>query len=727
MSANNPAPSLSLTRMIWASIRHSWRVSASVALGVATATAVIVGALLVGDSMRGSLRSLTIERLGKTDSIVAPGIFFEPERVHQDAVALILFASGVVEAQQAGEENRVRRAGSIQLIGCDDDFWDLDVSGVRPARLPTDDGVVMNQSAATELGVKVGDLVTVRLPVEQAVPADSPLGRRDIQSEGLPRMEVLDIVPDRGLGRFAISPSQAAPQNVYLSRATVADVLERDGQANTLLFDHPVTIKDLRVGLEDLGLNLQRIRQEFDQADGSPQVIYDYYSLTSDQLLLPEPVVEQVLEDFDADQVSPVITYLANAIERLDATGKVIASVPYSTITAINSTPELPLDFGSPQELADATAVHLVLNQWAADRLNAEAGTQLRVAYYEPEVENGQEVERYFDAVVTAIVPITEPAKEYTRRKKAVFDQPPTVYNDPDLTPTVPGVTDQASISDWDLPFPLKRKIDDEDDQYWNQYRLTPKAFLPLADGRRLFGSRFGQTTSLRITKDAAEDVEQLRQRLDRIFEPRLADLGWVVRPLRQQQLAASRGTTPFDVLFLALSFFVILAAVMLIAMLFRLGMVERLRQFGTLLAIGWPPQRVGTLARREGLLVAALGVVLGLAGGAAYAVLVLWALRHWWVGAVTVPFLTFHWTPLSLAIGAISGWLVAGMTLLWTARSLLKVGTQSLLSGRDSDVQVVARKTSGGPAGLSKISWAALGILVLAVGIAASGAVLDG
>ena len=45
------------------------------------------------------------------------------------------------------------------------------------------------------------------------------------------------------------------------------------------------------------------------------------------------------------------------------------------------------------------------------------------------------------EAVVTQIVPITRPATPFRRRRAATFDKPPTVYNDPDLTPTVPGVT----------------------------------------------------------------------------------------------------------------------------------------------------------------------------------------------------------------------------------------------------------------------------------------------
>ena len=67
--------SFSLSRMVASTLRYWWRVSLSVALGVAVATAVIVGALLVGDSMRGSLRQLTIERLGNTEVVIFPGGF----------------------------------------------------------------------------------------------------------------------------------------------------------------------------------------------------------------------------------------------------------------------------------------------------------------------------------------------------------------------------------------------------------------------------------------------------------------------------------------------------------------------------------------------------------------------------------------------------------------------------------------------------------------------------
>ncbi len=365
--------SLTLSRMIFVGVRRSWRVSLSVALGVALATAVIVGALLVGDSMRGSLRSLTLERLGRTEAAIFPGAFFADAGITKDgnpAIPLILFDRGIAETR--GDDGTIRRAGSVQIIGCDDSFWTLDARQ-RPKLSIDDESIVLNQRAATELGVRVGDIVTLRLPVEQAVPADSPLGRRDTESEGLPRMKVSSIISDDGLGRFSMAASQASPMNVYVSRSVIGEALERKGQANVLLFDHLVSADDLDLDLADFGLTLRRIQQKSGEGE-SARIVFDYYSLTSDRLLLPDEAVKVLRNQFPDSQMSEVTTYLANAIERLDEDGKVAASVPYSTITAIDSTDSLPFNFRKPDG-SGVDSVPLVINSWAAERLDAKVGT----------------------------------------------------------------------------------------------------------------------------------------------------------------------------------------------------------------------------------------------------------------------------------------------------------------------------------------------------------------
>ncbi|MCC9657633.1 FtsX-like permease family protein [Rhodopirellula halodulae] len=752
------ARSVSMGSLVVSTLRHRQAVTLAVALGVATATAVITGALLVGDSMRGSLRSLTVERLGRIESIVSPGAFFPIDQVTLDgqtitvsanedseanpgaftSTPVILFPGGSVEAE-VDSDNRQRRIGGVQILGIEDAFWDLDVTGIRPEASPGDQSVVLNQAAADELRVAVGDQVTLRLPVEGAVPADSPLGRREIQSEGLPRMKVAAIVADAGLGRFSLSPNQAAPKTVFASREVIAEVLDREGQANAILDSRKLDAESVDWSLEALGWNLQTIERG-ENADGQP--VIHYLSLTSENLLLPTDAVRSIQNVLPRDTVTPIMTYLANAIEFIDPeSGEVLVndqhhSVPYSTLSALDSGPTLALDYSikdvasmSSESSGDEDRVPIVINDWTADRLGAKPGDSVRVFFYEPEVENGREVERSFDATITQVVPVTIPSKPYRRNREAVFDESITPYNDPNLTPDVPGVTDQASIGDWDLPFQLERDIDREDDQYWNEQRLTPKAFVPLAVGQKQFGSRFGETTGLRLDPKLASDMPGLRADILEATRTVQAELGWTPRLIQAEQLAASKGTTPFDGLFLALSFFVILAAVMLIALLLRLGVLQRLSEFGTLLAIGFTPGRVMRLALSETAVTAAIGTLLGILGGVAYAWGVLWALRSWWVGAVTVPFLQFHATPLSIGLGGVLGWLVCMMTAVWTLRFLLKLNPSSLVGGRITDTTSAMGKrvkpsTNGTGSRVQMIAWA---LVILAVVAAIAGAMGGG
>src|SRR5262245_61331977 len=65
-------------RLVWRNLLYFWRTNLAVILGVATAVAVLAGALLVGSSVRASLRDLALGRLGKTDlAIVSTGFFRE--------------------------------------------------------------------------------------------------------------------------------------------------------------------------------------------------------------------------------------------------------------------------------------------------------------------------------------------------------------------------------------------------------------------------------------------------------------------------------------------------------------------------------------------------------------------------------------------------------------------------------------------------------------------------
>ncbi len=51
-------------------LRHYWRINLAVLVAVAVNGAVLTGALLVGDSVRGSLADLTLDRLGQIELAV---------------------------------------------------------------------------------------------------------------------------------------------------------------------------------------------------------------------------------------------------------------------------------------------------------------------------------------------------------------------------------------------------------------------------------------------------------------------------------------------------------------------------------------------------------------------------------------------------------------------------------------------------------------------------------
>jgi ABC-type lipoprotein release transport system permease subunit len=170
-----------------------------------------------------------------------------------------------------------------------------------------------------------------------------------------------------------------------------------------------------------------------------------------------------------------------------------------------------------------------------------------------------------------------------------------------------------------------------------------------------------------------------------RLLQERLdpATMGLVFQPVKRQGLAAAAGTTPFGVLFLCFSFFLIAAAVLLVALLFRLGIEQRAAQIGTLLAIGLSRRQVARRLQGEGLAVAALGSLVGVPLGIAYAALLLLGLRTWWVAAVATPFLRLYMSGTSLAMGYLSG-LVIGLAVIWfTVRRIGRLPLRRLLAGQ--------------------------------------------
>jgi hypothetical protein len=113
------------------------------------------------------------------------------------------------------------------------------------------------------------------------------------------------------------------------------------------------------------------------------------------------------------------------------------------------------------------------------------------------------------------------------------------------MAPTFPGISDSPTLESWDPPFPVDlRRVRPQDERYWEQYRTTPKAFLSLEAGQRLWRSRYGALTSIRLKSPEGASADRVREdllpRLRAAIDP-LA-LGLTVSDVRAQSLDASRG-----------------------------------------------------------------------------------------------------------------------------------------------------------------------------------------
>src|SRR4029077_16502099 len=98
------------------------------------------------------------------------------------------------------------------------------------------------------------------------------------------------------------------------------------------------------------------------------------------------------------------------------------------------------------------------------------------------------------------------------------------------------------------------------------------------------------------------------------------AELGLRFEPVRAQALAAANQAQDFGGLFLGFSFFLILAALILMALLFQFGLEQRTTEVGTLLALGFTPRQVRWLLLGEGTALAFVGGLQGVVAGIAYA-----------------------------------------------------------------------------------------------------------
>ena len=401
-----------------------------------------------------------------------------------------------------------------------------------------------------------------------------------------------------------------------------------------------------------------------------------YLSLESRQLYLDPPTVKAALAAAEESHLraAPTLVYLANSI----ADDK--QSIPYSVVAALDPTQSKPLGPFLPKGRDKLADDEIVLTDWDKSPLkDTPAGSTITLTYFAAEAHGPTET-RTATFRLAGRIPLAG------------------VADDPDLAPEFPGITDKTSPGEWEPPSSFNRsdidtKMKGVHEQYWRHHRTTPKAYITLAKGRELWGSRFGDTTSVRLApadgrslKDAAVDF---RKRLLAHLKPE--DGGLVFDPIRQRALQASAGGNDFGELFLYFSLFLIVAALLLVGLLFRLNLDRRASEIGLLMATGYRRRTVFWLLLGEGAILAAVGGVIGLVAAVFYSRLLLDLLRRLWPNGLEQSILQPHASATSLVIGFAAAFLVSVGTIYWAMRALRNVPARALLSGDTTSAPTTA------------------------------------
>jgi len=659
---------MTYTTLLRRGLAHYWRTHLAVAAGVVIAVAVLGGALLVGSSVRASLRRIALDRLGATGSIVSSSTLFREELAASVPGSAPLIA---LEGLVVHPSSR-RRASQVLVYGVDARFWTF--HGVPPVSLAGRDAW-LSPALASEMAASKADTLLLRLERPGDIPAESIHGRKEDAAAAI-RLRYQGALPTEQMGEFSLRPSQGAIRAIFLPLRRLQDDLGAAGRANLLLVKEGVNagaaVRD-NFTLADLGLRIRAVNgaAHLDTLSG----------------VLPPQLAEtaaHLARDAGFD-VTPVLTYLANSIR---ANGR---ETPYSLVAA------LPLDTVAPTaRTGSGGAVQtnaIVLNDWTARDLNVRVGDEVSLDYYVWK-DDGRLVTESSDFVVSAVVPIEGLAA------------------DRELAPEYPGITDAESVSDWDPPFPMDlSRIRPRDEDFWDRYRTTAKAFVRLEKGQRLWSTRWGSLSALRLTGGAishGDFAARLRQALDP------ARFGLIVTPIRERTLDASRGSTDFGEYFLYFSFFLVVSALLLVVLFFRLGVEQRTRELGLFEAVGFTRSLAGRNFRREGLVIAAGGSVLGLFAGLGYAGLIVHGLNTWWSGAVGTHDLRLAVEPVPLLAAIGFGIAMGAAVTALTLRRLLREQPRALLMG-GWDLPDAARKRSR--AGTYAWLFATLSLVLVATG----------
>ena len=671
---------MSLWKIIGRNLLFFRRHNLGIVLAAAMCSLVLTGALTVGDSVRSTLRKLAEQRIGKGDiAMLSPDGFFQENlaarifarlKDEQAVIAPVALSRGMMTTPDGSVQ-----VPNVQVLGVDERFWRLapDFSHTpmgtwsmkKEFREWSSNVFFVNERLAKRLKAEVGDRLILRMEEPSLFSRDAPLsGERDNKFVTM-NEQFGGIVSANGFGNFGLQGNQREPLTVFVSLKALQKKLFRslDEVSGSTKFANFLLMGRDSGGEIDIVSAKKAMDESWKLADAGIEIKdlndSNEWSIRTRQVFLSDGLVAKG-RGLDS-KASGVLTYLVNAIEK-SSEGNGSALIPYSMISAVEPSKVSFLD----EKWQDD---QIALNQWANEDLNASLGDKISVSFYTVG-ERRKLIEASRNFVLGKILPSPSPLSE---------DQ------ESDWTPRFPGLSDAESCGEWDTGIPIVHKVRDRDEDYWDQYRGTPKGFISLKAGKEMWGNRWGSLTGLRIGKtqySREELTSKLRKNL------KAEDAGLVLRGLRLDAKQSVESPVDFGQLFMGFSFFVIAAVLAITGMLFNFSLEQRSAQIGLLRALGWKTQRIKRVFLGEGLFVAFTGSAVGVFLASIYGKVILELLSGKWSGAVSGTRFDYDATVSSMILGGVSSSIVCFLSMFWSAKKLLNREPRELLDSGNEGIQ---------------------------------------
>ncbi len=586
-------------------------------------SAVIAGSLFTGHSVRSSLKRTSEGKLGNTDIIITSGLrYFDPslaekisEQTGNPSVS-ILETEGYCSNFSSG-----LTALNVKIYGIDGNFFPFHGSGSLPVS-PGEAGI--NNALARHLDINEGEEIIVRFRETDPLPANAPFAPSK-DNHGSRVMKVSRIIPPEDAGDFSPGVSQQIPMVLFLNISDLAPGPEKKIQANRILTDQ-VNKADYNKILsavlspDDIGLTLRLSAKTGER------------ELISDRIFLDRLLVSEILEKIPGSEA--VLTYLVNSFRINEK------STPYSFVSALpgNLYPGIGAD-------------EIIINRWLAEDLDAVPGDTVTLDWYDP-LSGKSLKEKSRDFYIAAI------------------GENDDKYADPSLMPDFPGISGSTTCSGWNAGVPiLLDQIRKKDEDYWNSYRGTPKAFISYETGKMLWGNNFGTATAIRFPESLS--LHEITDRLRTVLDPATAGLS--VTDARDSAMEGAGQSVDFSSLFLSLSFFMIISCLILLSLAVSMYFDTRKKQTRIMYALGFRNKYLKNLLFRESFLLSLAGAIPGVFLGYLLNLLIIKALNSVWSGAVQTTALSADFSIIPLAYGFSSVLIISAVLIFFKSGNFLK------------------------------------------------------